>query len=137
MVANDDPDAKLNFLVTPLTYWKNEKIGKDKAKEIHSGLPGPYHQMKEVSDKWRKLIDSLGIRVTAPSGRLDGEEHGVPLNRWVDSLMSEHYKIIKMCQASEIVKSKSTLERCSATNWSSLSPDSKSETRNICQNSNK
>lgn len=136
VVANNEPVVRLNFLVSPLSYWKNKKITSEKAREIHSGPSGPYNQVKDVNEKWRKMLDALGINQTPRSGLFEGDETGMLLERWVDSLVSEHYKIVKMCQASDIVKSKSTLDKCSSTTWSSLSPDSKSETRNVCQKFN-
>ena len=137
LVADTVLVAKLKFLVTPLTYWKNNRMTGRRAKEIHNGPTGPYHISEDFNDKWTSILKSLkSTRVETTSTRSIIEERvGVELNRWVDSLVYDYYEIIDICRANDASMSIDTkLRECSQTDWSSMSPDPKSDIRKLCQN---
>lgn len=48
--------VKLNFLVTPLTHWRNRPIGHEKAREVNRGPLNPYHVAKDQADKWLEFL---------------------------------------------------------------------------------
>ncbi|XP_012284899.1 xylosyltransferase oxt [Orussus abietinus] len=132
LVADSIFVAKLNFLVTPLSYWSNRKINDQKARAIHNGPETSYHAVED-NDKWMKLLKSV-LFSEVNAGASDIEERtGPELDWWIDLLVSDYYEIDKVCYATNSSKSKAKLQKCSNTDWSSLSPDPKSDTQNLCQ----
>ncbi|KYN31445.1 Xylosyltransferase oxt [Trachymyrmex septentrionalis] len=131
LVADTQLIAKLKFLVIPLSYWKTKRIDLDKAKEIIDGPSTVYHITEEMNKSWSKLVKSAIVneQITHSQNRI-----GEDLDDWLDRLVYEHYEIDEMCDADHEIRSESKLQKCLDTPWSSLSPDSKADTRNLCQN---
>ncbi|KYQ54323.1 Xylosyltransferase oxt [Trachymyrmex zeteki] len=131
LVADTQLIAKLKFLVIPLSYWKTKRIDLDKAKEIIDGPSTVYHITEEMNKSWSKLVKSAIVneQITYSQNRIGGD-----LDDWLDRLVYEHYEIDEMCDADHETRSESKLQKCLDTPWSSLSPDSKADTRNLCQN---
>lgn len=123
--------AKLNFLVTPLSYWKTKKIDLRKAKEMIEGPSNIYHITEEMNKKWSSLVRSamLDEHSTYNQNRI-----GDDLDNWIDKLVYEHYDIGEICDADNEIRTEVKLQKCTDIHWSSLSPDSKADTRNLCQN---
>lgn len=134
LVSNGELMAQLKFLVTPLAYWKNQKITADKAREIHNGSSGPYHIAKDIVHKWRNFLKPLIYSEERQRVKNVEERIGFELNQWIDILIAEYYEIKKICYLNGRFKLKPILQKCSATRWSSLSPDTKSDVHTICQN---
>lgn len=122
--------AKLKFLVIPLSYWKTKRINLDKAKEIIDG-PSTYHITEEMNKNWSKVVKSTMTNelITHSQNRI-----GENLDDWLDRLVYEHYEVDEICDADDEIRSELKLQKCLDTPWSSLSPDSKADTRNLCQN---
>lgn len=124
--------AKLQFLITPLSYWKTKKIDSKKAKEILDGPNSVYHVTEEMNKSWSKLVKSatMSEQIAYNQNKIDED-----LNDWIDRLVHEHYEIAEMCDASDGIRTANVkLQKCVNTYWSSLSPDSKADIRNLCQN---
>ncbi|XP_033231945.1 xylosyltransferase oxt [Belonocnema kinseyi] len=126
--------AQLRFLVTPLAYWRNQKISPEKAREIHNGPSGPYHIAKDLVQKWTNFLKPLVHSEEKLRKKSLEERIGWELDQWIDILVTGYYEINKICYASGRFKFKPVLQKCSATRWSSLSPDTKSDVHTICQN---
>lgn len=134
LVSDGELMAQLKFLVTPLAYWKNQKISSEKAREIHNGSSGPYHIAKDLVHKWTNFLKPFIYSEGRQRTKIIEERIGPELNQWIDNLITEYYEINKICYVSGRFKSKPILQKCSATRWSSLSPDTKSDVHTICQN---
>ncbi|XP_043503808.1 xylosyltransferase oxt [Polistes fuscatus] len=126
--------AKINFLVTPLSYWKNRQIEKEKAKEINSMPDNTYHNTDEINKKWSNFVKSIILHEQHPYEKGTENKIGPDLDQWIDGLVYEHYEIDKICNANDQTKSKLKLQKCIDTAWSSLSPDPKADIHNLCQN---
>lgn len=121
----------MKFLVIPLSYWRAKKIDSEKLKEIIDGPNTIYHVTEEMNKNWSKLMKSAMANeqiITHSQNRI-----GEDLDDWLDRLVHEHYKIDEICDAGE-VKTELKLQKCVYIHWSSLSPDLKADTRNLCQN---
>jgi len=129
LVVDTQLIAKLKFLIIPLSYWKTKRIDLDKAKEIIDGPSSIYHITEEMNKSWSKVVKSAIEPITHNQNRI-----GEDLDDWLDRLVYEHYKINEICDADDEIWSESKLQKCLDTPWSSLSPDSKADTRNLCQN---
>lgn len=121
--------VKLKFLVIPLSYWRAKKIDSEKLKEIIDGRSTIYHITEEMNKNWSKLLKAANEQIITRGQNRIGED----LNDWIDRLVYEHYKIDEICVAGE-VGTELKLQKCVDTHWSSLSPDLKADTRNLCQN---
>ncbi|XP_077264454.1 xylosyltransferase oxt [Temnothorax americanus] len=131
LVADTQLMAKLKFLVNPLSYWKTKKIDLDKAKEILDGPNAVYRITEEMNKSWSKIAKAAMANepITHSRNRI-----GEDLDDWLDRSVYEHYEIGEVCDADDEIRSESKLQKCLDTPWSSLSPDSKADTRNLCQN---
>lgn len=125
LASNDTIVAKSNFVVVPLAYWRNEKISLEKAMELHGASTGPY---EDVDEKWRMLLQS-GSRESQYQDL--ASLMGSDLRRRIDGLLSEQYEIKKICVSRK--NASSFLTECVGTDWSSLSPDEKSDVRSLCR----
>lgn len=131
LVADTQLIAKLKFLVIPLSYWKTKRIDLGKAKEIMDGPNTIYHITEEMNKSWSKVVKStMANELNTHSQNRIGED----LDNWLDRLVYEHYEIDEICAADDEIRFESKLQKCPDTPWSSLSPDSKADTRNLCQN---
>lgn len=133
LVSDNGQMAKLNFLVTPLGYWKNQKITAQTAKEVNNASCGSYHVNEEMNKKWSTLIKSNSIHDQVTRGP-DDEQNHANLYQWIDKVVYEHYEILELCEATDRKQSKLKLENCINTKWSSLSSDTKADISNLCQN---
>ncbi|EZA47482.1 Xylosyltransferase oxt [Ooceraea biroi] len=132
LVADIELIAKLKFLIIPLSYWKAKKIDSEKAKEIIDGPSTVYHITEEMNKNWSKLMKSTMMNehtVTYSQSKMSEN-----LDDWLDRLVYEHYEIDEVCAVDNDFRVGSKLQKCVDTHWSSLSPDSKADTSNLCQN---
>ncbi|XP_025163648.1 xylosyltransferase oxt isoform X3 [Harpegnathos saltator] len=126
--------TKLNFLVTPLSYWKTKKIDPKKAKEIINGPNIVYHVTEEMNKKWSSLVRYAMLNKQSVHDQNRIIDAGNGIDDYIDKLVYEHYDIVEICDADDESRTKTKLQKCTKIHWSSLSPDSKAETRNLCQN---
>lgn len=132
MIADSLLAAKTTFLVTPLGYWKNKRIDKEKSKEINNALGGSYHITEEMNKKWSHLLSFVNFREETTHIIDEGNEFNSNSNQWIDKLVEEHYEIDKICYATDGINATLKLQKCTNTQWSSLSPDSKADISNLC-----
>ncbi|XP_033317275.1 xylosyltransferase oxt [Bombus bifarius] len=121
--------TKMNFLVTPLGYWKNKKIDAERAKEINNASANSYHITEEMNKKWSHLLNSVNFYERTTHTTDNEIKINSNLDQWIDKLVQEHYEIDKICNANN---AKLKLQKCINTYWSSLSPDSKADINNLC-----
>lgn len=126
--------AKMKFMITPSGYWKNKKIDIEKAKEVNNASGDSYHITEEMNRKWSHLIKSMAGHEQHTYTTHNPTKIGSDLDQWVDKLVNEHYEIEKVCDANDQIGTKLTLQKCMDTHWSSMSPDSKADISNLCQN---
>ncbi|XP_014225440.1 xylosyltransferase oxt [Trichogramma pretiosum] len=142
IVADSKVVARTSFPVAPLTHWKNKPITRNKARELNSGpisTAAAYsHVTKQSIEKWRKALE-LDLQLDEVKIELE-ERWGWQLERWLDSMVQDNYEIVRICDAGEERRSRirgprrpRTLQRCVDTDWSSLSPDPKSDVKSICR----
>ncbi|XP_015587358.1 xylosyltransferase oxt [Cephus cinctus] len=133
LVSDSAVVAKLNFLVTPLAYWKNQRISAAKARELHSGPSTPYQISEDINERWKSFLETKTRPENVFEKRTNSEN-----DQWIDTLVSEYYEVDRTCYAADNIsavrKSKIKLQRCFETDWSSLSPDPKADIENLCQN---
>ncbi|XP_076626070.1 xylosyltransferase oxt isoform X1 [Colletes latitarsis] len=132
LIADSLLVAKINFLVTPLGYWKNKKISIEKAKRVNNASGDSYDVTEEMNKKWSYLLSSINVHER--TAYITGDENKVNsnLDQWIDKLVQEHYEIDRICNANDDVDTKLKLQKCIDTHWSSLSPDSKADISNLC-----
>ncbi|OAD58255.1 Xylosyltransferase oxt [Eufriesea mexicana] len=121
--------ARMNFLVTPLEYWKNKKIDAEKAKEVNNASSNSYHITEEMNKKWSHLLNSVNFYERTTDMTDNEIKINSNLDKWIDKLVQEHYEIDKMCNVND---TKLKLQKCINTYWSSLSPDLKADINNLC-----
>ncbi|XP_014257441.1 xylosyltransferase oxt [Cimex lectularius] len=115
--------AQTYFLVVPLEIVSGSPINLQQTQFLHGG-PGERY-VKQNND-WAKIVGSQGENRSALERRAfsNSKRVGKDLNIWIDSLTNRFYQIVETCTTS--VSEMCGLENCKKTNWSSLSPDPKS-----------
>ncbi|CAK9821316.1 Xylosyltransferase oxt [Anthophora retusa] len=129
LVADSLLVAKMNFLVTPLGYWKNKKVDAAKSKDVNNASGDNYHITEEMNKKWSHLLSAINFHERTTDITSDDTKINSNLDQWIDKLVHEHYKIDKICNADDTTLN---LQKCINTYWSSLSPDSKADINNLC-----
>ncbi|XP_014272406.1 xylosyltransferase oxt isoform X2 [Halyomorpha halys] len=111
--------SETSFLVTPLELLNGSPLTQREAGFMHRG---PSERYPKRGEDWgiRGGGNALERRALANARRT-----GKDLQQWIDSLSSRFYEIVESC----VVKKRKwcDLPVCENTNWSSLSPDPKSE----------
>ncbi|CAK9813203.1 Xylosyltransferase oxt [Anthophora plagiata] len=129
LVADSLLVAKMNFLVTPLGYWKNKKVDAAKSKDVNNASGDSYHITEEMNKKWSHLLSAINFHERTTDITSDDTKINSNLDQWIDKLVYEHYKIDKICNTDDTTLN---LQKCINTYWSSLSPDSKADINNLC-----
>lgn len=130
--------AFCKFLVTPLEVFQGKPITDDKARVINLGVRNDPNQ---IHSEWDKYLLPLEERQPleekiVQSAKKTGDE----LHRWIDHLVKHFYLVQSHCVV--VVDSETNyethgkvlgkkMEECSATSWSSLSYDPKSDIRGL------
>ncbi|KAF3430149.1 hypothetical protein E2986_06506 [Frieseomelitta varia] len=129
LVADSLLVAKMNFLVTPLAYWKNKKIDPERAKEVNNASVDSYHITEEMNKKWSHLLNSVNFYERTTHMTDNEIKINSNLDQWIDKLVQKHYEIDKICNVND---TELKLQKCINTYWSSLSPDTKADINNLC-----
>ncbi|XP_034946782.1 xylosyltransferase oxt [Chelonus insularis] len=121
--------GQMSFFVTPLQYWKNRNISWIKSKELNHGSN---KFKRRFSVKWYEdVIKKIGIHQQNKEFEIKVKERVVDeLDEWVDDIVKQQYTIEQVCSVNPILlntERTESMQECSLTNWSSLSPDPKSE----------
>ncbi|KAJ8684173.1 hypothetical protein QAD02_019965 [Eretmocerus hayati] len=133
--------AKLNFLVVPLTYWQNRRISEEKSREINHNTQRIYHVNSDVARRWHNFLKPYALPEHPVNLESMQSKLVQDLEYWIDNLVTSRYNIGEVCDASSMGRRRKTsnanlklLQRCVDTDWSSLSPDPKSDFRTLCHN---
>ncbi|XP_043250137.1 xylosyltransferase oxt isoform X2 [Colletes gigas] len=84
LIADSQLVAKINFLVTPLGYWKNKRISIEKAKRVNNASGDSYDVTEEMNKKWSYLLSSINVHER--TAYVTGDENKVNsnLDQWID-----------------------------------------------------
>lgn len=113
------------FLVTPLEIITKEKITEEKSKEVNLGT---ISNQTILETPWQKYLLSQSeknylLKNSILNSKLINEE----LQDWIDTLVKKYYQVKDTC----LIQSEKVLtnfyKNCKDTNWSSFSPDPKSD----------
>uniref|UniRef100_A0A670JCG6 Xylosyltransferase 2 n=1 Tax=Podarcis muralis TaxID=64176 RepID=A0A670JCG6_PODMU len=119
-----EPLGESQFLVVPQTFNRKQPLRKDDGKWLHAGPP----RNEYMEQNFQGLAGILSLPRLDETGRASHRHTqliGKALENWTDSSIGSFWSVAALCVASP--SSCSTLELCSKTSWSSLSPDPKSE----------
>ena len=126
--------AEVEFLVTPLSRYKNQPISDKMALEIHKGAQ---KDKREEFPGVAKLLNiKNGDRLKSQADR-KARYTGEKLREWIDNLADDFFTLKHVCvyyNDSHNKKDKPICKRlplCVQSEWSSLSPDPKSEIGNL------
>uniref|UniRef100_A0A8D0GWJ2 Xylosyltransferase 2 n=1 Tax=Sphenodon punctatus TaxID=8508 RepID=A0A8D0GWJ2_SPHPU len=119
-----EPLGESQFLVVPQTFNRKQPLRKDDGTWLHAGPPR--NEYMEQSFQGLGGILSLPRSDEAEKAALKRTQLvGKALEDWTDSSISGFWSAADLCGAGP--SSCPSLEICSKTTWSSLSPDPKSE----------
>ena len=122
--------GETSFLVVPLAYINGKAITLEDSIKLNNGPGAGLYTNDFVIDFDREANDTE-VRVKEFSDYSHATER--QLEYWIDLLIARHWSLKEIC-----VVYKDTLlediEVCERTNWSSLSPDPKSDVNNLLYN---
>ncbi|XP_044275945.1 xylosyltransferase 2 isoform X2 [Varanus komodoensis] len=119
-----EPLGESQFLVVPQTFNHKQPLRKEDGKWLHAGPP----RNEYMDQNFQGLAGILSLPRLDGTGRASHQHTqlvGHALENWTDSSVGSFWSVAGLCVASP--SSCSSLELCSKTSWSSLSPDPKSE----------
>ncbi|XP_064113215.1 xylosyltransferase oxt-like [Macrobrachium nipponense] len=128
--------ATHTFVVLPYQFMNGRQITIKEARMLHKGPSGPYKDDETSIHHLNYPGNSSAMEIAVAHSHLYGPE----LSEWIDDLVNRFYTVQDTCYIpSEHVPEcvRNSLEPCPETNWSSLSPDPKSELVGINPNSGK
>ncbi|XP_066924651.1 xylosyltransferase 2-like [Clytia hemisphaerica] len=133
IVFNDDITLGLTkFLVIPQSYYDGKEGVLNDVIATNNGPPAGLYASDYVVEFDREANDTSERVVEFAK---NSKSIGSSLEGWIDSIMQQHWKFVGICVSSERtgVKNKciAQLPSCSDTDWSSKSPDPKSEVKRI------
>ncbi|GAB0197764.1 xylosyltransferase 2 [Grus japonensis] len=119
-----EPLGENQFLVVPQTFNRKQPLRKDDSNWLHGGPPR--------NEYMEQSFQGLGGILNLPRSE-EAEEDAVrkaqltgkALEDWADGAISTFWSVADVCVSSP--SACASLETCSKTSWSSLSPDPKSE----------
>ncbi|XP_041265178.1 xylosyltransferase 2 [Onychostruthus taczanowskii] len=119
-----EPLGENQFLVVPQTFNRKQPLRKDDSNWLHGGPP----RNEYMDQNFQGLGGILSLprseaaeEDAAQKARLTGKE----LEDWADAAIGTFWSAANVCASSP--SACASLETCSKTSWSSLSPDPKSE----------
>jgi protein xylosyltransferase len=119
--------ATTGFIVLPMTHVYGKRISAVQAEDLNNGPKGNMYVANKSFVDLEPLVglkDTPRIRLQAEgNGKLAGDQ----LDGFVDSLMKKQWKIAETCLASGDLGTCKRFQACNSTDWSSKSPDPKSE----------
>lgn len=116
--------GEYKFLVTPLEFITKERITEEKSKEINLGTIN-----QAIHDSpWQKyLLTQSETNNLLKSSILNSQLMDEDLQNWIDNLVRKYYKVKDTCYVQSEKVSTNLYKNCRHTNWSSFSPDPKSD----------
>jgi len=105
------------FLVVPLTH-ENMKVLEDPASVNAKRADDPHPMESPESIAWKENV----------------QKSGESLEQWLDELVGDTWKLEDICRTDSSADSCSSIPDCSSTDWSTFSPDPKSELGEVQRN---
>ena len=121
-----EPVAELQFLITPLLYYGGRRISRDDAKRVHSG---PEKQVY-VDRDFKDIQEALQLeewKLKKKTADDNAQNSGADLEQWVQDLVKERWHISDTCIDGGSYSACPRLPSCQQSQWSTMSPDPKSE----------
>lgn len=119
-----EPLGENQFLVVPQTFNRRQPLRKDDSSWLHGGPPRNEY-MEQSFQGLGGILNLPHPEEAEVAAARKAQLTGRALDEWADSAISTFWSVADVCIGSE--SSCSSLEICSKTSWSSLSPDPKSE----------
>ncbi len=127
--------AETQFLISPLLFYNQTKVNKEYVKLLHNGPKQQYssHNYSSIETFLGFQNKSFEIQIALKNSRKFGKE----LLNWVNFVNSEFWYIHEMCYISQTTSLSINLNcdfpiiACHLTDWSSYSPDPKSNISSI------
>ena len=111
------------FLVTPLAYVNGKAITLEDAVRLNNGPGAGLYTNDFVIDFDREAKDTEAkVKEFSDNSHATGRQ----LENWIDLLIARHWVIKETCVVHKEVLLEN-VEECKKTNWSSMSPDPKSD----------
>ena len=117
--------VETGFVVLPMTYIYGKKISVEQAEDLNNGP----EKNSYVNRNFVDMESMLGLKNTEKlraQSRENGKLLGDKLDAFVDSLMKKTWRISETCVVGNMEKC-SKFPQCKSTEWSSQSPDPKSQ----------
>lgn len=123
--GEDEVIGQTKFLVVPLEFRHEAPVTSQDAMASNNGPPGGIYNAKDFLIEFDREANNTEAVATkaAENARKSGHE----LSYWVDSLVSDFWTVEGMCAMQGGIPGCSEIVPCELTNWSSRSPDPKSE----------
>uniref|UniRef100_A0A8C9G4P3 Xylosyltransferase 2 n=1 Tax=Pavo cristatus TaxID=9049 RepID=A0A8C9G4P3_PAVCR len=119
-----EPLGENQFLVVPQTFNRRQPLRKDDSSWLHGGPPRNEY-MEQSFQGLGGILNLPHPEEAEVAAAQKAQLTGRALDEWADSAISTFWAVADVCVGSD--SSCSSLEICSKTSWSSLSPDPKSE----------
>ncbi|XP_028674594.2 xylosyltransferase 2 isoform X1 [Erpetoichthys calabaricus] len=119
-----EPIAETHFLVMPLAFRGRHPLRKDEDSWVHSGPPGNVY-MEQTFEQLRGVLKLPHDDAPWQQAQRNAQLVGKQLQDWVDRSVGAFWLTNDMCATTPT--SCPSLRLCAQTEWSSLSPDPKSE----------
>ncbi|XP_024920361.1 xylosyltransferase 1-like isoform X2 [Cynoglossus semilaevis] len=120
------PLGQTRFVVAPLEFFKQQPIEQGDTQRLHSGPPR--NSYMEQSFHGLNPVLRLPVSLSAvEEAEANAGLTGAPLSQWLDRLLEGHWSASGVCSTGP--SACTALKTCRLTDWSSHSPDPKSEVR--------
>ena len=121
--------VSVEFLVLPFATVNGVPVSEEDVKRLHNGPLGPYTQanLNEFQGKL-KVSNPEELQAIAV---MNGKKIGKDLLSWIDKLTASFWSAVDTCSLEDLGSKCNLMNLCSETSWSSLSPDPKSEIKDV------
>ncbi|XP_074870794.1 xylosyltransferase 2 isoform X2 [Carettochelys insculpta] len=119
-----EPLGENQFLVVPQTFNRKQPVRKDDSSWLHGGPPRNEY-MEQSFQGLSGILNLPRLAEVEEEALRNAQLTGQALEDWTDRSIGSLWSVADLCVTNS--SSCSSLETCSKTSWSSLSPDPKSE----------
>ena len=120
--------GETSFLVVPMAYSQGKAVSLENIVSLNNGPSAGLYTTDFVIDFDREANDTQ-IKVKEFSSNSFSVAR--PLDNWIDILVARHWNIEDNCVVGKQLETCLKVNSCQRTSWSSLSPDPKSDLRNL------
>ncbi len=123
--------GETSFLVVPLAYNKGKAVTLEDSVTLNNGPAAGLYSSDFIIDFDRDANDTSDkIKEFSASSYSTGSK----FEQWIDTLVARHWTIKDTCVVGQLTQSCVKLQNCENTEWSSLSPDPKSNVKHLRNN---